>query len=76
MMMRDIFQRLTPDERRALNQLRLRVMLIYVLLIAALVAFTSIRAMWRGSGDVMEAQARQSPIHHGRASFGALTRAW
>jgi hypothetical protein len=63
MMMRDIFQRLTPDERRAFNQLRLRVMLIYLLLIAALVAFTSLRAMWDGSGDVMEAQAKGSRLY-------------
>jgi hypothetical protein len=62
-MMRDIFQRLTPDERRAINQLRLRVMLIYVLLIAALVAFTSIRAMWGRSSDVMEAQAKGSRLY-------------
>jgi hypothetical protein len=61
--MRDIFQRLTPEERRTINQLRLRVILFYLLLIVALVAFTSIRAMWGGSGDVMEAQAKSTDMY-------------
>jgi hypothetical protein len=60
--MRDNFRRLTPTERRAINQLRLRVILFYVLLIAALVVFTSIRAMW-GNGDMIEAQARGTGIY-------------
>jgi L-asparagine transporter-like permease len=61
--MRDIFQRLTSEERRAINQLRLRVILFYVLLIVALVAFTSIRAMWGGGSDVMEAQAKGTDMY-------------
>jgi len=62
-LMRDIFRRLTPDERRAINQLRLRVILFYALLIGALVVFTSIKAMWGENGDVMEAQATGTGIH-------------
>jgi len=55
-------QRLTPEERRAINQLRLRVILLYVLLIVVLVAFTSIKAMW-GGGEAMEAQAEGTGIY-------------
>lgn len=60
--MRDVFRRFTPAERRAINRLRLRVILFYLLLIAALVAFTSIKAMW-GGGDTMEAQATGTGIY-------------
>jgi hypothetical protein len=62
-MMRDFFSRFTPAERRAINQLRLRVILFYLLLIVGLVALTSIKAMWGGSGDVMEAQAKGAGVY-------------
>jgi hypothetical protein len=62
-MMRDFFSRFTPDERRAINQLRVRVILFYLVLIVALVALTSIKAMWGGSGDVMEAQAKGAAVY-------------
>ena len=55
-------QRLTPEERRAINQLRLRVILFYLLLIVTLVAFTSIKSMW-GGGERMEAQAEGTGIY-------------
>jgi hypothetical protein len=61
--MRDFFSRFTPDERRAINHLRVRVILFYLLLIVGLVALTSIKAMWGGSGEVMEAQAQDAGVY-------------
>ena len=62
-MMEDWSWRFTAAERRVMNKVRLRILLVYVVLIAALVAVTSMTRMWSGNGDAMDGSPQGSGVY-------------
>ncbi len=56
--MQDWPWRFTAAERRVMNKLRLRVLLVYAVLMVAVLAIASARRMWSGSDETMEARSK------------------
>jgi hypothetical protein len=59
-MMQDWPWRFTAAERRVMNKLRLRVLLVYAVLIVAVLAVAYARRVWSGSNQTIEARAKEN----------------